>query len=155
MANENVIKGTNGLLSVWDTGAAAYLPLACLTEFGIDQTRNEITRQTFCNPGVIDKGAGAKDRSSTFSGLSVDTTSAGAPDLNIKASWDYLNDLYSAGTTAQWRLDAGLADQEYYFDGFISALNLVHPSADEDANFTGTISITGDLVTTDPNAPTT
>lgn len=153
--NENVIKGTDGLLSVWDAGAAAYLPVACLTEFGIDQSRAEITRETFCNPGEVDKGPGNADRVANFTGLSVDTTSAGAPDLGAEASWDYMNNLFDNATVAQWRLDAGLADNTYYFDGFLSALNLVHPAGTEDANFTGAIAITGGLSTTDPNAPTT
>lgn len=149
MANANVIIGTDGLLSWWD--GTSYIPIACLTDFNIDQTRQEITRQTFCNPGVVDKGPGAVDRSSGFSGLSIDTTSAGAPDLGIKASWDKLNELMGAGTVEEWRLDAGLTDTTYYFEGFISALNQTFPSGDEDANFTGTISITGDLATVDPN----
>ena len=155
MANEAIIKGTDGLLSVWVAAQSSYLPVACLTEFGVSATRNEITRQTFCNPGVIEKAAGAKERSMSFSGLSLDTTSAGAADLNTKASWDFLQGLFDAGTNQDWRLDAGLTDDTFYFNGFINSLDLSHPSGDEDATFTGGIAVAdGAVTTTDPNPVT-
>lgn len=155
MANEAIIKGTDGLLSVWVAAQSAYLPIACLTEFGVSGSRNTITRQTFCNPGVIEKAAGAKERSLSFTGQSLDTTSAAAPDLDTKVSWDFLQGLFDAGTNHDWRLDAGLADDTFYFNGFINALDLTHPAGDEDASFTGSIEVTnGAVTTTDPNPVT-
>lgn len=153
MANEAIINGDEGLLYVWD--GAAYLPVACLQSFTLNQTRSEITRQTKCNPGVVEKGPGTLDGSVDFDGLSVDTTSAVSPELGVLASWDKLfQDMQANNTQYDWWIDAGIADTQYYFTGFLSSLSLTMPTGDEDANFSGTIAISGSVSNTDPNAGT-
>ena len=154
MANEAVINGDAGLLYVYDTDAAAWLPSACQQSLTFNQTRNEVTRQTKCNPGVVEKRPGALDGSVDFDGLSVDTTSAASPELGVLVSWDKLFEQMQAGTIFDFWIDAGLADTDYYFSGFLNSLGLTMPTGDEDGNFSGTISISGSVGNVDTHPGT-
>ena len=151
MANETIINGDAGLLYVYDSGAAAWLPIACLQSFTFNQTRAEVTRQTKCDPGVVAKRPGALDGTVDFDGLSVDTTSAASPELDVLASWDKLfEQMQIDQATYSFWIDAGIADRDYYFTGFYSSLALTMPTGDEDGNFSGTISISGAVTDVDP-----
>lgn len=153
---ENIIKGDAGLLSRWDADASAYLPVACLTSFSHTQTQGETTRQTFCNPGVIEKGPGVVDPGTVdFEGLFLDTTSAPPSGDDTKESWDALHDIQDTGAVSDWRLEVDLADTIFYFSGWLNSLTLTFGGGDTDASFSGSITLQDLMSKTDPNAPTT
>jgi hypothetical protein len=81
------------------------------------------------------------------------------PD-NSLASHDYLLEKQLAKEIIQWRIDtdaapAGLGEgKQWYGSAVISALTLTQGTGDEDSQFTGTFSGTGDITDTDPNVTT-
>jgi hypothetical protein len=156
MANEKIIAGDAGILYVWD--GAAWLPVGCLTSYSLNTNAAEKTRQTKCNPGVTEKGYGALDYTVDFEGLYLNTVGTN-PD-NSLASHDYLLEKQLAKEIIQWRIDtdaapAGLGEgKQWYGSAVISALTLTQGTGDEDSQFTGTFSGTGDITDTDPNVTT-
>lgn len=143
----NFIKGDALVLHVWD--GSAYRPIACLTSNALNQTRNIIESQTKCDPGQVIKDSGSLTYDLSFEGQYIDTTSTGAE--TSKASHDYLFGLMNAGADDTWKLDTGLADTvAYYGTGIFQDLSLTGDAGDR-ANFSGTISGSGLIVTTDPN----
>jgi len=143
------IKGEALILYVWDS--SAYRPIACLTSNSLAQTKNIIESQTKCDPGVILKDSGSTTYEVTFEGQYIDTTSVGAEIT--KASHDYLLSIFSDTDRKIWKMDTGLADNiAYYGEGIFSDLSLDAAAGDELATFSGTLSGSGAVSTTDPNA---
>lgn len=144
----NFIKGDALVLHVWD--GSAYRPIACLTSNALNQTRNIIESQTKCDPGQVIKDSGSLTYDLSFEGQYIDTTSTGGE--TSKASHDYLFGLMNAGADDTWKLDTGLADTvAYYGTGIFQDLSLNADAGDSVANFSGTISGSGLIVTVDPN----
>jgi hypothetical protein len=145
------IKGDLIILYVWDD-ISAYLPIACLTSNSLSQTRNIIEAQTKCEPGQVVKGSGSLNNEITFEGNYIDTTSAGAEVT--KASHDKIMLLINAGSIVTWKMDTGLTDTvAYYGEGLFSDLEMTAPAGDEFVTFSGTLSVSGAIVTVDPNTP--
>lgn len=145
----NYIKGEDLVLYVHD--GTAYRPIACLTSNSLSQTRAIIEAQTKCSPGVVERQAGLLSYEITFDGLYIDTTSAGAEVT--KASHDSLKEWLEDGDLQNWKMDTGLTDTvAYYGSAIFSDLSLTAPSGDEFANFSGTLSGSGSIATTDPLA---
>lgn len=143
----NFIKGDVIILYVHD--ATIYRPIACLTNNTLTQTRAIIESQTKCTPGQTEKDAGSLNNEISFEGRYIDTTSVGAEVT--KASHDYLFGLMNAGTEVTWKMDTGLTDTTaYYGTGILSDLELDAQAGDEMANFSGTLSVNGAIVTVDP-----
>ena len=142
------IKGDVIILYVHD--GTIYRPVACLTSNSLSQTRNIIESQTKCEPGLIQKDAGSLTYEISFEGQYIDTTSAGAEVT--KASHDWLKPNGIEVTTAlTWKMATGLADTtDYYGTGIMSDLELNADAGDELANFSGTLSGSGAIVTVDP-----
>lgn len=149
----NTIKGELGILSIWDADITvpAYLPIACSTSHSIDTSTSIIESNTKCDPGVTIKQPGVFSYTISFDGQYLDTTSAAAPDLDIKASHDYLLTKQQAGALLEFELDTGLADTTYYGDAYISDLSLTQGAGDEISSFSLTLAGSGAIVTTDPN----
>lgn len=142
------IKGDTIILYVYD--GAAYKPLACLTSNSLSQTRNIIESQTKCNPGLVLKDAGSLTYEITFEGNYIDTTSTGAS--TTLASHDTIKSLLELGSSYDWKMDTGLADNAaYYGTGVFSDLTLDASAGDELATFSGTLSGSGAIVNVDPN----
>lgn len=146
-----IIAGSTGILSYWD--GTAYKPLGCLTDFDVALTRNVITRETLCNPGVVEKRAGNEDSTVNFSGLYANTDNAEGGDDSI-GSFDDLLPLFQAGTTQDFRITTNTGGKVYYATGFIADLNAGWSAGDEDATFSGTLAVDGQISETDPNLPT-
>jgi len=141
------IKGEDLVLYVHN--GTAYLPIACLTSNSLSQTRNIIEAQTKCTPGVIEKGAGSMTYEISFEGLYIDTTSVGTEVS--KASHDKLKTMLETGSLINWKMDTGLTTTAaYYGEAIFSDLSLDAPAGDDFANFSGTMSGSGSIVTVDP-----
>jgi len=145
----NFIKGEGLVLYVYDS--TIYRPIACLTSNSLAQTKNIIESQTKCDPSVVIKDSGSTTYELSFEGQYIDTTSAGAEIT--KASHDYLLGIFSNTANVQWKMDTGLTDTvAYYGEGVFGDLSLDAAAGDELATFSGTISGSGVIATTDPNA---
>ncbi len=145
----NFIKGDAIILYIWDN-VSAYKPVACLTSNSLAQTRNIIESQTKCDPGLVIKDAGSLTYEITFEGNYIDTTSTGSADAD-KVSHDALKVLLETGAAETWKMDTGLTDTTaYYGTGIFSDLTLDAAAGDELATFSGTLSGSGAITTTDP-----
>ena len=143
------IKGDGLILYVYDD--TIYRPVACLTSNSLAQTKNIIESQTKCDPNIIVKDHGSTTYDISFEGQYIDTTSVGSEVT--KASHDYLLSIFNATTNVTWKLDTGLTDTvAYYGNGVLGDLSLDAPAGDSIATFSGSISGSGLIVTTDPNA---
>lgn len=148
-----IVKGTDGILSWWD--GAAYKPIGCLSDFDIAISRAVVTRETLCNPGVIEKRAGNQDTTVNFNGFYANTDNTNAGDDTI-ASFDDMLPVIQQGLEGDFKIQAyvGTTPKDYYVTGFVSELNAGWSAGDEDATFSGTIAVSGIVEETDPNAPT-
>lgn len=143
------IKGEDLILYVWDT--TAYKPIACLTSNSINRAKSIIETTTKCDKGVVIRASGSKSYDIPFEGIYIDTTSVGAE--TTKASHDTLMGLFDTDAEQDWKMDTGLTDTPaYYGSGIFSALDMTAGSGDEFATFSGTISGSGAIETTDPHA---
>lgn len=151
MAGETLIHGKEGILSVWDVDAApaAYKPVACLTSNSLATALSVIESNTKCDPGNTVRIADQFSYDISADGEYIDTTSAGGD--SAKASHDWLLAKQMAKTNIQWKLESGLADTDYYGTAILTDLNL-DQSATEISTFSATLSGSGAIVTTDPNA---
>lgn len=141
------IKGEGLIWYVHD--GTAYRPVACLTSNALSQTREILESQTKCDPGVVTKTAGTLSYEISFEGEYIDTTSTGGE--TTKASHDYLKTIMDAGSTITWKLDTGLTDTvAYYGTGILTSLELSAPAGNELSTFSGSLSGSGSIVTTDP-----
>lgn len=147
MAGESIIHGKVGILSIWDT--SAYKPVACLTSNSLATSLSVIESNTKCDPGNTVRNADQFSYDISADGEYIDTTSVGGD--SAKASHDWLLVKQMAKTNVVWKLDSGLADTTYYGTAIISDLNLDQPS-DANSTFSATLSGSGAIVTTDPNA---
>lgn len=142
-----IVAGNAGILSYWD--GAAYKPVGCLTDFDVALSKNVITRETLCNPGVVEKRSGNEDSTLNFNGLYANTDTGAGGDDSI-ASFDDILPLFQAGTTQDFSITTG-SGKTYYATGFISELNAGWSAGDEDATFSGALAVNGQISETDPN----
>lgn len=148
-----IVKGTEGILSWYDTDASAYVPIGCLSDFDIAISRAVVTRETLCNPGVIEKRAGNQDTTVNFNGFYANTDASNGGDDSI-ASFDNLLPIIQQGLEGDFRIQTyeGTPNKVYYVTGFISELNAGWSAGDEDATFSGVIAVSNEVSETDPNA---
>ena len=141
------IKGDNVILSIWN-GTDAYEPIGCLTSNEISITRNIIEAQTKCDPGVIIKQAGSTSSEIPFEAIYI-KTEAGKTDFD--ALLGFIN--VSNGANVTWKMTSDQTSPEaYYGTAVLSDLSLSASAGDEFATYSGTLSNSGLIKTTDPNA---
>ena len=143
------IKGEVGILYIHD--GTMYRPVACLTKNSLKNTVGIIESKTKCNPGVTIKQAGIQNYTIDADGEYIDTTSVGGD--TTKASHDYLLPIQQARQQITWKLDTGVTGVIYYGSAIITDLALDQGAGDEISTFTLTLNGSGDILTTDPNAP--
>lgn len=145
MAGETFIKGNDVIFSVWDTDA--YEPIACVTSSSIPESVEIDEVETKCDPGNIVKTPGSYSYEITGDGIYIDE----AVDAG-KQSHDKLKSLLRAKTLITWKMTTGLTSPtDEYGTGYITSLELTG-EAGSDATFSFTISGTGAISSTDPNA---
>ena len=142
------IKGDDLILSM--SISSTWYPIACLTSNSISQTKSIIETTTKCDPGVVIRASGSRSYEIAFEGIYIDSTSTGSTDTD-KASHDKLKALFETDNEQTWRMDTGLTDTPYYYGtGIFQNLEVNAGSGDEFTTFTGSISGSGAIATTDP-----
>lgn len=137
MANTNV-KGHTGLLSVYDT--AAYKPIVCFTSTSMSSVLRLIEKVNYCTEGETVQSIDGIDRTVNFD---AEVMTIGAPGDAV--SYAELLALQEAEQT--FKLEGRGSAQ--YFNAVISNLDDTF-QAGEDATFSGTLTINGDISETDP-----
>lgn len=137
MADVNV-KGHTGLLSVYDT--AAYKPTVCLTSTSMSSVLRLIEKVNYCTQGQTVRTIDGIDRTVSFDAEVMDVDVAGN-----NVSYAELLDLQ--GQEQTFKLE-GRGDEKY-FKAVISDLSDTFPG-EGDATFSGTLTINGDILETDP-----
>ena len=147
-----MIKGTESILSIYD--GTAYRPIACITSNSLTSTLSEIESNTKCNPGVVKKSPGTLNRSISVDGEMIDTTSVGGD--TAQASWDYLWDRQEQqandAAPIEFKYTTGVTDDDKYGECILTDLVQTAGSGDEIITFSATLSVSGDIVSADPNA---
>ena len=141
MADVNV-KGHTGLLSVYDT--AAYKPIVCLTSTSMSSVLRLIEKVNYCTQGETIRTIDGIDRTVSFD-AEVMTVDATAEAKNAS----YAELLALQGEEQTFKLD-GRGDAQY-FSAVISDLSDTFPGQG-DATFSGTLTINGDISSSDPKA---
>jgi len=141
MADSNV-KGHTGLLSVYDT--AAYKPIVCLTSTSMSSVLRLIEKVNYCTQGVTIKTIDGIDRTVSFDAEVMDVDSTAQAK---NASYAELLGLQGAEQTFKLEGRGTLK----YFKAVISDLNDTFPG-EGDATFSGTLTINGDISSSDPKA---
>ena len=150
MANEKNISGDLGNLAYYD--GDDYVPIVCLTSSSFTSTMEMLEKVNMCNPGRTVRSPGNIDQSVDIEGEVIDTSDLGGND--IKASFDELlalqKDMQENKEPELFRLSRGPLGYKY-FEGYISDLNDSYVAGD-DATFSATLTVEGDVSEEDPNA---
>lgn len=146
MAGESFILGNTLILSIWDE-SNSYDPVACLTSNSISESLEVDEIETKCDPGNLVRTPGTYSYELSGEGVYIDE----AVDTG-KTSHALLKGYMRAKTEITWRMATGLTSPTAeYGTGYITALELTG-DAGENATFSFTISGTGAITSTDPNA---
>ncbi len=143
MADVNV-KGHSGILSVYDT--AAYKPVVCLTSTSMSSVLRLIEKVNYCTQGKTIRTIDGIDRTVSFDAEVMTVDAVGG---TANASYAELLGLQGAEQT--FKLEG--RSTEKYFSAVISDLSDTFP-AEGDATFSGTLTINGDISSSDPKAAT-
>lgn len=139
MANTNV-KGHTGLLSVYVT--SAYKPIVCLTSTSMSSVLRLIEKVNYCTAGETVQTIDGIDRTVSFDAEVM--TIGGTSDASLSEI------MALQGEEQTFKLE-GRGSAPQYFAAVISNLDDSY-AAGEDATFSGTLTINGDIVTSDPKA---
>ena len=139
MANTNV-KGHTGLLSVYVT--SAYKPIVCLTSTSMSSVLRLIEKVNYCTEGETVQTIDGIDRTVSFDAEVM--TIGGTSDASLSEIMGL------QGSEQTFKLE-GRGSAPQYFAAVISNLDDSY-AAGEDATFSGTLTINGDIVTSDPKA---
>ena len=142
MAKKNV-KGHEGLLSVYDTTASAYLPIVCLTSTSLSRATETIEKVNYCTQGETIVSVNSVTRELSIEGEIM-------TDVIAEASYKDLIDIIESKLKKTFRLEGRDAAPQY-FTGSLTSLSDSF-AAGEDATFSGSLSIDEALATLDPNA---
>ena len=138
MAETNV-KGHTGLLSVYVT--SAYKPIVCLTSTSMSSVLRLIEKVNYCTAGETIKTVDGIDRTVSFDAEIVTGHATGS---------SYAELVGMQGSEQTFKIE-GRGSSAQYFNAVISNLDDSF-AAGEDATFSGTLTINGDILTSDPKA---
>ena len=138
MAETNV-KGHTGLLSVYVT--SAYKPIVCLTSTSMSSVLRLIEKVNYCTAGETIKTVDGIDRTVSFDAEIVTGHATGS---------SYAELVGMQGSEQTFKIE-GRGSSAQYFTAVISNLDDSF-AAGEDATFSGTLTINGDILTSDPKA---
>ncbi|MCP4355277.1 MAG: hypothetical protein GY793_06520 [Proteobacteria bacterium] len=142
------IKGEAEILYVWD--GSAYEPIACLTSNDLSESRNVIESQTKCDPGLVTKMAGSYSYEISFEGEFIKPEASLASWVEVAA---YIRTVASSSLT--WKITTTYADDstlDEYGTAILTDLSKTSPAGDELITFSGSLSGSGAITNTDPNA---
>lgn len=152
MAENIYADGFKGGLSVYDTVASAWKPIACLNQTSHKMAVETAQKVNFCTQGKTVTKAKSITETVDIQGEVIDTTSVGGSTAS--ASLAELKDMARKQITdklePEFRLERDF-DGFLYFKGTITNVEDTY-SATEDATFSASLSINGEVTETDPHA---
>lgn len=143
-----ILQGESEILSIWN-GSDAYEPIGCLTSSGLNEAREVNESNTKCNPNQLLRDPSTYSYEVSFEGEFAKTESG-------KQSWVELKEKIrnKANAKVTWRIVTTYDDATTlteYGTGVLTSLEKTAPNA-ENITFSGTISGSGLVTQTDPNA---
>ena len=142
MAERIYKKGHTGILSVKD--ASTYKPLVCLTSTSVDRSANTSEMVNYCTQGETVTQIDSISRSVNFDGMIVDET-----DLGDGTGYADLVAIMETKESHMFKIEG--RDGEQFFSASITSLSDTFASG-ENATFTGTMTVHGEFLATDPSA---
>ena len=142
MAERIYKKGHTGILSVKD--ASSYKPLVCLTSTSVDRSANTSEMVNYCTEGETVTQIDSISRSVSFDAMIVDET-----DLGDGTGYADLVAIMETKESHMFKIEGRDGDQ--FFSASITSLSDTFASG-ENATFTGTMTVHGEFLATDPSA---
>ena len=142
MAERIYKKGHKGILSVKD--ASTYKPLVCLTSTSVDRSANTSEMVNYCTQGETVTQIDSISRSVNFDAMIVDET-----DLGEGTGYADLVAIMETKESHVFKIEG--RDGEQFFSASITSLSDTFASG-ENATFTGTMTVHGEFLATDPEA---
>ena len=142
MAERIYKKGHTGILSVKD--ASTYKPLVCLTSTSVDRSANTSEMVNYCTEGETVTQIDSISRSVNFDAMIVDET-----DLGDGTGYADLVAIMETKESHMFKIEG--RDGEQFFSASITSLSDTFASG-ENATFTGTMTVHGEFLATDPSA---
>ena len=142
MAERIYKKGHTGILSVKD--ASTYKPLVCLTSTSVDRSANTSEMVNYCTEGETVTQIDSISRSVNFDAMIVDET-----DLGDGTGYADLVAIMETKESHTFKIEG--RDGEQFFSASITSLSDTFASG-ENATFTGTMTVHGEFLATDPEA---
>ena len=142
MAERIYKKGHTGILSVKD--ASTYKPLVCLTSTSVDRSANTSEMVNYCTEGETVTQIDSISRSVNFDAMIVDET-----DLGDGTGYADLVAIMETKESHMFKIEG--RDGEQFFSASITSLSDTFASG-ENATFTGTMTVHGEFLATDPEA---
>ena len=142
MAERIYKKGHTGILSVKD--ASTYKPLVCLTSTSVDRSANTSEMVNYCTEGETVTQIDSISRSVNFDAMIVDET-----DLGDGTGYADLVAIMETKESHMFKIEGRDGDQ--FFSASITSLSDTFASG-ENATFTGTMTVHGEFLATDPEA---
>ena len=141
MAERIYVKGHTGILSVKD--ATTYKPLVCLTSTSVDRSANTSEMVNYCTEGETVTQIDSISRSVSFDAVIVDET-----DLGEGTGYADLVAIMETKESHMFKIEG--RDGEQFFTASITSLSDTLASG-ENATFTGTMTVHGEFLATDPS----
>jgi hypothetical protein len=141
MAERIYTKGHTGILSVKD--ATTYKPLVCLTSTSVDRSANTSEMVNYCTEGETITQIDSISRSVSFDAIIVDESDLGTGDSG------YADLVAIMETKASHMFKIEGRDGNQFFSASITSLSDTFPG-DGNATFSGTMTVQGEFLATDP-----
>ena len=142
MAERIYKKGHTGILSVKD--ASTYKPLVCLTSTSVDRSANTSDMVNYCTQGETVTQIDSISRSVNFDAMIVDET-----DLGEGTGYADLVAIMETKESHMFKIEG--MDGNQFFSASITSLSDTFSSG-ENATFSGTMTVHGEFLATDPEA---
>ena len=136
------VKGHTGVLYVKDT--ATYKPLVCITSTSVDRSANTSEMVNYCTQGETITQVDSISRSVSFDAIIVDET-----DIGTDSGYNDLVAIMETKKSHTFKIEG--RDGEQYFTASITSLSDTFAGG-ENATFSGTMTVQGEFLATDPEA---
>jgi TP901-1 family phage major tail protein len=140
------IKGDNVILSIWDSVSEEYEPIGCLTSNEISFSREVIEAKTKCDAGEVVRDGGSVSYELSFEGVDIEIENE---KMEYNSLLFYISNANMEKLT--WRLSTGVTPAFRYGTAVLTELTQTAPT-DDNVTFSGTLSGSGVITTTDPKA---
>ena len=142
MAERIYKKGHTGILSVKD--ATSYKPLVCITSTSVDRSANTSEMVNYCTQGETVTQIDSISRSVSFDAMIVDET-----DLGDGTGYADLVAIMETKESHMFKIEG--RDGSQFFSASITSLSDTFASG-ENATFSGTMTVHGEFLATEPSA---